>query len=256
MKNNRGITLIAMIVTIIVLLILSYISIFILMGDNGILSKAMEAKKSNDEAEQKENNNFNAMEKQSDKYFADSQTKTPVLLTGKAKLGDYISYDNTSEWKVIDCSASGVKIISNTTSITQRIGNSGESTSLSYSNAISGLNTVASNAKNSYAATARSVEYNDISNLTSLNMLITGKAYWFANTYTYGNQFHVGVIDESGAIHQNSYNDSYSLVGWSSTQYATINRIFDVRIIVTLLGTVNTNDGDGSKENPYKLCQI
>lgn len=216
MKSNRGITLIAMIVTIIVLLILSYISIFILMGDNGILNKSIEAK--------------------------------------KAKVGDYVAYNDTSDWRVIENSASGIKIISNTTTITQRIGNSGESTSLSYSNAVSGLNSVASNAINSYATLARSVEYNDIANLTTLNMISTVKAYWFANTYTYGNQYHVGVIDENGIVHPNLYNDAYSLVGWSSTQYATMNKIFDVRVIVTLIGMVMTNDGDGSKENSYKLC--
>ena len=41
---NKGITLIALIITIIVLLILAGISIATLTGDNGILSKAQEAK--------------------------------------------------------------------------------------------------------------------------------------------------------------------------------------------------------------------
>ena len=43
-KQEKGITLIALIVTIIVLLILSGISIAMLTGDNGILNKAAEAK--------------------------------------------------------------------------------------------------------------------------------------------------------------------------------------------------------------------
>ena len=53
-KNKRGITLIALIVTIIVLLILAGISIAMLTGDNGIFSMAKEAKTKNEEAEARE----------------------------------------------------------------------------------------------------------------------------------------------------------------------------------------------------------
>ena len=44
MKNNKGITLIALVVTIIVLLILAGVSIAMLSGDNGILGRGQEAK--------------------------------------------------------------------------------------------------------------------------------------------------------------------------------------------------------------------
>ena len=43
-KENKGITLIALVVTIIVLLILAGISITMLTGQNGILNRATEAK--------------------------------------------------------------------------------------------------------------------------------------------------------------------------------------------------------------------
>lgn len=46
MKNNKGITLIALVVTIIVLLILAGVSIAMLTGQNGILTNAQEAKNS------------------------------------------------------------------------------------------------------------------------------------------------------------------------------------------------------------------
>lgn len=60
MKNklftkNKGITLIALVITIIVLLILAGITIATLTGDNGLLVKAQEAKKASDEATEKEN---------------------------------------------------------------------------------------------------------------------------------------------------------------------------------------------------------
>ena len=46
MKNNKGITLIALVVTIIVLLILAGVSIAMLTGQNGILTNAQKAKDS------------------------------------------------------------------------------------------------------------------------------------------------------------------------------------------------------------------
>ena len=44
-RQNKGITLIALVVTINVLLILAGVSIAILTGDNGILTQAQNAKK-------------------------------------------------------------------------------------------------------------------------------------------------------------------------------------------------------------------
>ena len=51
MRNQRGITLIALVITIIVLLILAGVSIAMLTGDNGILTKATEASSETDLAE-------------------------------------------------------------------------------------------------------------------------------------------------------------------------------------------------------------
>ena len=49
-NTNKGITLIALVITIIVLLILAAVSIATLTGENGILTKARTAKKETDEA--------------------------------------------------------------------------------------------------------------------------------------------------------------------------------------------------------------
>lgn len=54
MKKNRGITLIALVITIIVLLILAGISIATLTGQNGILNKANTAKEESKKAEYEE----------------------------------------------------------------------------------------------------------------------------------------------------------------------------------------------------------
>ncbi len=54
MKKNKGITLIALVVTIIVMLILAGISIQMLTGENGILKRAREAKDKTESASEKE----------------------------------------------------------------------------------------------------------------------------------------------------------------------------------------------------------
>ena len=55
MRNNKGITMIALIITIIVLLILAGISIAMLTGNNGLLEKAKTAKEETKNAEEQEN---------------------------------------------------------------------------------------------------------------------------------------------------------------------------------------------------------
>ena len=58
-KRNNGITLIALVVTIIVLLILAGISIMMLTGQNGILNRAKEAKESTQQAQEYEQTAIN-----------------------------------------------------------------------------------------------------------------------------------------------------------------------------------------------------
>lgn len=55
-KTTRGITLIALAVTVAVLLILSGVSITMLHGDSGILEKAIEAKEETHKQEDMEKN--------------------------------------------------------------------------------------------------------------------------------------------------------------------------------------------------------
>ena len=51
MKENKGITLIALIVTIIVLIILAGISVNLLLGENGLIQRAKDAKVVQEEAD-------------------------------------------------------------------------------------------------------------------------------------------------------------------------------------------------------------
>ena len=62
MKRNNGITLIALIITIIVLLILASITLTFVLGDNGIVAKAKLAKEKTNEAIQDEQNKLESLE--------------------------------------------------------------------------------------------------------------------------------------------------------------------------------------------------
>ncbi len=66
MKNNKGITLIALVITIIVLLILAGVAIAMLSGDNGILTRASDAKIVNEIGALKDQVNLAASEGLSD----------------------------------------------------------------------------------------------------------------------------------------------------------------------------------------------
>ena len=54
MKREKGITLVALVVTIVVLLILAGVSINLLLGENGLITQAQEAKRKTAEAEENE----------------------------------------------------------------------------------------------------------------------------------------------------------------------------------------------------------
>ena len=62
MKKNKGITLIALVITIIVLLILAGVAIAMLSGKNGILKKAAEAKTGTEQAQKEEETTLTDME--------------------------------------------------------------------------------------------------------------------------------------------------------------------------------------------------
>ena len=61
MKNNKGITLVALVVTIVVLLILAGVSINLVLGNNGIIAKAQEAKTKQAEASQNDLKGMNGL---------------------------------------------------------------------------------------------------------------------------------------------------------------------------------------------------
>jgi len=100
MKRQNGITLIALVITIIVLLILAGTSIAMLTGENGILTQAQTAKEQTELAEQEELERLLENEYQIAKYTGEATgSYEEYVLKEKYNLeiGDYVAYDPTKD---------------------------------------------------------------------------------------------------------------------------------------------------------------
>ena len=93
MKNNKGITLIALVITIIVLLILAGVSIAMLTGQNGILSQATQAKDDTAKAEVVERIN---MELQA--VYSQALTGTTDFSNELTKINANLNSKATATW--------------------------------------------------------------------------------------------------------------------------------------------------------------
>ena len=94
-SNNKGITLIALIVTIIVLIILAGVSIAMLTGENGILTQANKAKKLTDISSEKEVIQIVTMSDEMDKI----QGNKPKYNIGKPLYDK--NFENSNIWDMI-----------------------------------------------------------------------------------------------------------------------------------------------------------
>lgn len=173
MKNQKGITLIALVITIIVLIILAGVSINLVLGNNGMITRAKNAKEQTDQAKINEEIQLNetakyleGLEENVENTIVNPNPE-PILgpTVNDLKAGDYINYD-TGKNGVITCrvlyeasSEYGVQIISNKNIKSITLGGSNwETARASYNAAIQKLNTEAEEYLNPvYATDARSV---------------------------------------------------------------------------------------------------
>ena len=113
-KNEKGITLIALVITIIVLLILAGITIAALSGDNGILTRAKEAKEKTEQAQKEEEKTLSNMESilnntstfnnvnTEDTNPAGAMPTNVTILERDANKGIVIKDKNDNEWVWIE----------------------------------------------------------------------------------------------------------------------------------------------------------
>lgn len=121
-ENNKGITMIALVVTIIVLLLLAGISISMLSGENGILSRAMQAKEATRAGEVQEAVKLAITKNKAEYVGGEKQTKAEVISIlqeeGKLKSEEVAELENGDVIEIggitIDFSALDTGDLSNT----------------------------------------------------------------------------------------------------------------------------------------------
>ena len=91
-KKNSGITLIALVVTIIVLIILAGVSINLVLGNNGIITRAREARNNYQKAAEEEEASLALLENEIDKYIPKNDD---------SKVSEEITYTENGETKTL-----------------------------------------------------------------------------------------------------------------------------------------------------------
>ena len=100
LKGNKGITLIALVVTIIVLLILAGISINALAGRNGLLNRAVESKEKTGIAQTEESIKIAIMDAATEGLGTLTEENLEKALNKAGISSDKINGDETQGWKV------------------------------------------------------------------------------------------------------------------------------------------------------------
>ena len=96
LKNKKGITLVALVVTIVVLLILAGVSINLVLGNNGIIAKAKEAETKSAEASQNDLKGINALTEEMNNALGEGNSKYPLLYAGQKGAGVNVAEANAS----------------------------------------------------------------------------------------------------------------------------------------------------------------
>ena len=121
-KTEKGITLVALVVTIVVLLILAGVSINLVLGNNGIIAKAKEAETKSAEASQNDLKGMNALAEEMNNALGEK----PKVDLSKYKIGDSVNYtyDPASSSYTLESKYSGYssnQTIAQTTGLTWKV---------------------------------------------------------------------------------------------------------------------------------------
>ena len=179
LKSNKAITLVALIITIIVLLILAGVSLSMVLGDNGLINKAQSSVNRYQESYVNEQNLLNEIENYLNKK---SQTEKKQYFIGQSvNLNGYDFY-------VIEIDETSITLLCKTI-----IGTA------TWANAKSQASTFGSN----LGGTGRLLTKAEAEGVAA-NYRNIGKTYWLADAYSNIHAW-VGNINADGGIYSNSY---------------------------------------------------
>ncbi len=273
---ENGITLVALVITIVILIILATVTINVAFGDEGLIQRAQQAKNLTEEATLKEQETLNEVMSEYANIMAEDEN-TPIepeepTAEDTLKAGDYVTYPSAQgdiECRVLYDSTSeyGVQLITSAcvgSDITLGDENYNFTNAMnSYNNAISTLNNAAGAYKNSDYSTARCVGSNPT----------TPSAEAGYYTFTQFSSSYSGQLKDTDTNYETDYNqmttlgindidDSYWLAsrGVSSGSY---NSDFFVRSVYPIgevrndyLCYVAFNGSTGADSNSYGLRPV
>ena len=104
MKRNKGITLIALIITIIILLILAGITLTIVLGDNSLIVKARIAKEKTNSAQEDEKANLQAINNKIDEYSTITNRNNSSISPNYSSKIDIENYSSPTNQYTAPCS--------------------------------------------------------------------------------------------------------------------------------------------------------
>ncbi len=200
--SERGITLVALVITIVILIILATVTINVAFGEGGLIEKAQQAKNLTEQATRNEQESLNSIMKQFNEIMSgegdienpNTNETTPdepepeePTVENTLKAGDYVTYPSAQgdiECRVLYDSTSeyGVQLITRACVGSDVIlGDSDFTTSMnSYNNAISTLNNAAGAYNNSDYSTARCVGSNPIKPSAEAGYFTSSESYMSA----------------------------------------------------------------------------
>ena len=197
-KNNKGITLISLVVTIVLLLILAGVSITAITDDNGIWDKSNEISKNSNTIIEKNMQDLNNTVNKLNEVMNPKWTQNKTIVTNGTTtytVGDNYTYNcgvegYTGGWKVLGAEDGKLLIMSTidigTLSLAGKSGISNETISYpaGYLNGIDKLNEMCA----PYGTSARSIKVEDINRVTGYDPTNQGD----------GTVFRAGEFDEYG----------------------------------------------------------
>ena len=104
-KENKGVTLIALVVTIVILIILAAVSMTMVLGNNGIFTQAQKGANSMASAEANTQEGFNSMSSEIDKILGEndgSESSDEWISKSESMVGYYADLNNDGEITLAD----------------------------------------------------------------------------------------------------------------------------------------------------------
>ena len=213
-KGNKGITLVALVVTIVVLLILAGISLNLVLGQNGIISRAQDARNQTAEGKTNTEKAINALTDEMEAYVKENEGGngnnggTPADLS-KYNIGDEVAYtyDVVSGGYTLTAAQSGYRrgdqiVEESSTTLKWKIINKDENTgtidivsaeptsnrvsfegALGYNNGVYLINDIC---EKLYSNTAKGIKARSI-NLEDMEKHLTDAGFTARNSYLYNN---------------------------------------------------------------------